>query len=1513
MATTVEPHGATQSYVDPDEYIDFQLAKTQSQIKTTEILTSASGLGIAVLCYVLTFVVLDQWVIQGGFGYWARAAWLGILAVLSGAWLVWRILIPSFRTVHELYAAKMIESADPTLKSSLLNLIDLQLHGRETQSPTVRTSMEKRAAVELSKVDVDHAVNHQSLLRLAYALLAVVVVCSLYVMFSPKDAFSSVQRLLLPASQTAVATRTTITNVSPEDKKLLVGELLTVEADILGQAPPQVTLVYTTGDREFVNQPVDMQRLEEGIPRFRGVISGEKGRGVMQDMTYRIEAGDARTRDFHIQVVEPPSSNVQNVSYAFPAYMKLDPKVVSGGHVDGWEGTKVIVSAITNIPVQSALLVMTDSENPHAKGEEIRMTIREGKQLSAEWTLGFRSDGTFARYYHIECTTAAGESDPQPTVYAIKIQPDQRPDVALIYPTQDLERPANAVVPLLVKAADPDFQLRFVTLRVEKGGEEIHSASLLDEERQVFEGTYDFTLEKLGAGGGLKPGDEILYWIEARDNKQPHGNRSTTPRLKIKISPPAKADELAKQLEEDRQQQQDQLAQADPDPNQEKPDAQPAEEGQPPRPPMKPQPKKPGEKPEPKPGEPRPEQDPAQLEEPDQQAEGQPDQPRQNKPDANSPKQRGKGDSNQPMPGNKGQEQKQSKEQGAGGEAGERSPDAKPDDQTGDAGKNEDSTQPGQNGKGSNSKPPKKGPADDQTALRKLIDKQEEKGQDSSDESPEKDPPQTDPQNKDTRKPGESQQGTGEQGQSGTDPMRGKDPMSSKEKKQSDPDPEGQAGNESEASPTGKNSDDKSNPMPGKNQPQPNSDKSKTAPDQPRQDPQNKQQGKSASKNKGAGNQPSAQEKGTNETSANEKGTEKSATEKSSQEKQAEEAQNDNPQAKPNKQGKPEQGNSQTGKQQNDPSSKAMKKQPDGPGEAAPKNDQQRADKPQNAPSDKPDQGAENPQSATGDKPGEDTKGPMEKAEKSPDGQSGQAEDSKDQEKSASKAKGAGNKPSDEPGPENTDTQPGSGGNKQSNSKPENEKEKAKGEGENSEDTGTAEESPTNADPKAVKKAATGDEEGPAEGQQNPETEQATRAKKEIQRKADSPKGAMRKSDDPAEPGSKKERGSKDPMATKAKSDGSMRPDEQKGGTNKNSKQPPEKRPGTEATEDEPNPGAGQPNQKSKKSDSGEAGGNTPMDQGTSGSKQKGTGDTKPDAGNQTPDQQQQGGQPGKQPGPGSTKKPTEKDGQPSDDSGQPGANSGENPSSDKPAAKKNAGENAAGDESAEDKPGAQPMPGEGGSKPGEGDSGKPGQSKGQPQPGGPNGKGGQPGKAGQGGGTPGQGAANDDQPEAQAGNDGNGIPRRERQNRAPAEQDQAAQEAEEKANEEFARKASNLVLKKLRKDLDRGEVDQQMLDDLGWTKEDLERFVQRLDQQLNETPTNDDSPEAVARRRQFEETLKTLGLSSKTKKRTAASGKTTRVNELGGRKIEPPPEYKELFEEYTKELAKPATTGSKK
>ena len=41
------------------------------------------------------------------------------------------------------------------------------------------------------------------------------------------------------------------------------------------------------------------------------------------------------------------------------------------------------------------------------------------------------------------------------------------------------------------------------------------------------------------------------------------------------------------------------------------------------------------------------------------------------------------------------------------------------------------------------------------------------------------------------------------------------------------------------------------------------------------------------------------------------------------------------------------------------------------------------------------------------------------------------------------------------------------------------------------------------------------------------------------------------------------------------------------------------------------------------------------------------------------------------------------------------------------------------------------------------------------------------------------------------------------------------------------------MVLKRLKEELDRGEVDPELLKKLGWTEKDMQRFAERLERQL--------------------------------------------------------------------------------
>ena len=1537
MASTVKSQSTpTAGIVNPDEYVAYQLLQTQSRIKLTEMLTVSARLGIFVCGYVLAFVVLDQWLIPGGFGAVARWLALSVLGGITFSVLVRGVVVPYFRQVHALYAARMIERSDPGLKSSLLNLVDLRTHGLEA-SQGIQAAMEKRAAVQLTKIDLEQAIDRKSLLRVAYVLLGLVFISCLYVLLSPKDALASVRRLLLPTSSTAVATQTTIANVSPEDTQVMAGEQLTIEADLVGKIPEQVLLQFTTADREFVDQPVEMQRMEPEIPRYRAILAGDKGRGLTQNLTYRIVAHDARTRDYRVRVVQPPTSNVDGVHYVFPSYMQLEPRHHQGGHIEGWEGAQVTVAATTNLPVQSAVLVLTDSEDPQARGEEIRMRITEGTKLSADWKLGFRKDGTYARYYHIECRTAAGERDPRPTVYTLKVHPDQRPEVQLVFPTQDLERPLNAVVPLSVKAADPDFRLRFVTLRLAKDGEEIHTAMLLDEEQPEFAGTLDLALQQLP---GLKAGDEIQYWVEARDNKQPLGNRSSSPRMKIKITEPVAKQQAEQQAAQDRQAQAEQEAAQPQNPNQPGDPQQPAEgenqtqpndQQQPPdaqnpgRTKPQPQPPKPGDQqqpqqprpgqddqpgeegmgtgeqngttgetpprgqPQPKPGQQRPRNTPPmndknQQREPaeagsDSETGSGTESGTETSPEKNgtSPQRPPNGTGRQPnraqTPGTKPEQQPTMQKMPPEEQTGEQQPagsDPSNGEQTGSEAPPE--TQSGQNRSG-NKQPGKnaeQNKADEQTALQRLIRQfggspEQNKPKDNSADKPEQNtgtdaekPPQQS-QNANGATPEQRPGANSKPGPMDRQPMPGTNADTQNPPMPGDMTSEGTA--DKPASEQG------TSPKPG----------SGTQPDK-RMPPQNTTGG--------------AKPPQTPADMPPENGTDPAPSEAANN--GMDPTENPQPGAKGTRPGeKPAQKTNPTGANQpgTKPENKPGTKPENQPGKNSPM-----PMTPGDAETEGQDTGDQ-----PGDKPGTKPTPPMNARN------NGVAERASDPQPKSRPPRDMGNSPQPMTGAK---PMPEGQGGTPSDANP---------------GTPPEQQQPTDKPGRMSAK--------PQPGKNNQPTPQ-------VGEKPGEKPGT--KSNDPTPGASSKEPGREEtePGMAPQRPDGSGRTDDGMP-TDERPQQPKtttprEKRPGEGTSEPQPRPGEGRPNQKSPQSDAGEQGGGTPQETGTSGSKQTGAGDK-----TQRPGTQQNSpkptGKPGDKPGPGSPKRPGQTGSKPMNSDTEQPAEGAEGTEGTQPPMNETG---ATGTPQPGTKPNQQPgrQPGKSGQKPENSESSsepgtepgpEPGMNSAAPmpdaadQPGQKNGAGQKPG-AGQ---QPGAGQKPGDQP-GKSAPPGTGAPKPGAKGTgqpgqrggagqpggqggmgendgptAPAAEVDPAETADE-ANLEYAKQASNLVLQKLKKDQARGEVDPKLLEELGWTKEDLARFTKRLEEQLQQTPSEEDSPAATAQRLQFEEMLKTIGLSGKTQKRTYDPSKTSRVGEVGARNIPVPREYRELYEAYTRSLS---------
>ncbi|QDT79099.1 hypothetical protein Mal35_25530 [Gimesia maris] len=553
MSTASNPKQTTEQrsgqYAKFDEYVDYQVSKTGSNIKANDLLTTAVGITAIFLGYLLVFVLFDHWIIKGGFGHTARLLMLAGVFIACLGWAVWKLILPYFKKVTHLYSAHALEQTSAEMEGSLLNLIDLK-NSKRAVNPEIINSLEKRAALTLSQTDTEQAVDRRPLMRLSYILLFVVALLCFYALFSPKEIWPSISAAISFSPQREFATQTQINSVTPGNTEVLSGSQLEVIVDLRGEVPETVTLFYSSSDEGRVDEPVKLRAMDETLKRYQGMIVGINGRGIRQELTYHIKAGDATSEEFQVKVIQPPSATVHSIRYDYPQYMELAAVEQPGGAIDAWEGTKITLDATTNMPITSFEVLFSDEEDSNSLLEEFRIEKKINKNsITASWKLKLRADGSFPRFYQIKCRNEAGQTTLSPTVYPLMIRPDQAPEISLLTPKSDLKMPANGIVPISVIAEDPDFKIRYLNLRVDKQQVRILDKTLFEGAEKSVGLNHDFELGPLR----LSPGETIYFWVEARDNKHPSGNRQNTPKIKIEITEPVTKEEAQKQLEEQKQ------------------------------------------------------------------------------------------------------------------------------------------------------------------------------------------------------------------------------------------------------------------------------------------------------------------------------------------------------------------------------------------------------------------------------------------------------------------------------------------------------------------------------------------------------------------------------------------------------------------------------------------------------------------------------------------------------------------------------------------------------------------------------------------------------------------------------------------------------------------------------------------------------------------------------------------------------------------------------------------------
>lgn len=146
----------------------------------------------------------------------------------------------------------------------------------------------------------------------------------------------------------------------------------------------------------------------------------------------------------------------------------------------------------------------------------------------------------------------------------------------------------------------------------------------------------------------------------------------------------------------------------------------------------------------------------------------------------------------------------------------------------------------------------------------------------------------------------------------------------------------------------------------------------------------------------------------------------------------------------------------------------------------------------------------------------------------------------------------------------------------------------------------------------------------------------------------------------------------------------------------------------------------------------------------------------------------------------------------------------------------------------------------------------------------------------------------------------GGGLPG---QGEPPPPQKSSRPESADEPIVEYARRQTDLALRYLEEELAKSTPDPKLLERLGWTREEMERFAQRWRElrKKAEAPTADTNSA-----KQFQELLKSLGLRPQGTELRSGRGATDSQRGLGTpRQTAPPPQWSEQYREYLKALGK--------
>ncbi len=502
--------------------VDEQIAQATSRIRIHDLSLGALSLAAMLSVYATLMIVLDRYL---NLAEWVRQ--LGLVAFSLGFAAIAYVLVlqPLRKRINPLYAAARVEDTIEDSKNSITGYVEAQDNDRTPAS--VKAAMSARAAKSVSEADVNQAVDHRSLLVVGGVLvLFLITLAALFLVFRPTQFTSLLSRAFLPFTSTAIASRTQITLVKPENPEptLTAGQTITVAVYISGKVPAKgapnqarLLLRHNPADPNYEEIPLEAGETSRDwqlkIPDYL----------VQNGFWYKVAAGDAETAEYRVTVRSLPLFTDFDVTYEYPKYTRLPNEKATDPNLRAYPGTKITLLARAN----------REPATGQMKFEANTIAPVVGKPVPGKPdTLAFAFTAVESTRYRLFMTTLEGETNTDPPPWLITLDSDAPPRLEITLPEEaESTAPANGQLAVNGTISD-DFGIDKVRLRLRVDQRDLapiffEGGKSFRREKDgtwptnlVYKGSADLTKLMFADGQKFEPkeGMAIEFWLEAIDN-----------------------------------------------------------------------------------------------------------------------------------------------------------------------------------------------------------------------------------------------------------------------------------------------------------------------------------------------------------------------------------------------------------------------------------------------------------------------------------------------------------------------------------------------------------------------------------------------------------------------------------------------------------------------------------------------------------------------------------------------------------------------------------------------------------------------------------------------------------------------------------------------------------------------------------------------------------------------------------------------------------------------------------